>query len=251
MNVFTRADFRIILQCALLIACCAGAKTMAADCEQPPFTAARQLALAAHPGTEPTFSSCDAVVGSDGTAAALFAFERETSSEDVKTFDVELMLVDAHSAAVQARLTRNNVWESDAYKIDSAGIADAAYPLHAGSTIVGVSESWSGSSSVSFYDISKLSLYERRGKTLVPLVTDFVTDVYQGEGCDLQITRELRPEPARGKAYVELRVVEKTSSVARDGQACEPREDEDDKTLLRYQGGKYPVPKRMLPFADD
>lgn len=251
MNATRFPDFKTILQCSLLAACAAGAQAIAGDCEQPPFTAARQLALAAHPGTEPTFSSCDAVAGSDGSAAALFAFERETSSEDVKTFDVELMLVDARSGNVQARLARSNVWESDAYKIDSAGISDAAYPLHAGSTIVGVSESWSGSSSVSFYNISKLSLYERRGKTLVPLVADFVTDVYQGDGCDLQITRELRAEPARGKAYAALRVVEKTGSVARNGQACEPREEEDDKTLLRYQGGKYPVPKRMLPFADN
>lgn len=251
MSVTKRLSCRIVLQCSLLYACCAGAPAMAADCEQPPFASARQLALAAHPGTEPTFGSCDAIAGSEGSAAALFAFERDTSSEDVKTFDVELMLVDAHSGAVQARLARDNVWESDAYKIDSAGIADAAYPLHAGSTIVGVSESWSGSSSVSFYNISKLSLYERRGKTLVPVLAEFVTDVYQGDGCDLQTTRELRPEPARGKAYAALRVVEKTSSVARDGVACESREEENDKTLLRYQGGKYPVPKRMLPFADD
>jgi hypothetical protein len=234
-----------------LVAFCAAAPALAGDCDKAPFATARQTIGAERKQVEPTFSDCTAIAGSPDALAALFAYEQPSSSEDVKTFDVELLIVDARSGSIEARLSRSKVWESDAYKIDSVAISEAAFPLRAGATIFGVVETWSGSSSVSFYNISKLSLYERRGKAIVPLMGEFVSDMYQGEGCDRQITRELRAEPVRGKGYAALRVHEKEISVARDSQSCAPVDLESDRDVIRYKGGMYPVPKRMKPFADN
>jgi hypothetical protein len=82
-------------------------------------------------------------------------------------------------------------------------------------------------------------------------MSEFVTDVYQGEGCDVQTTRELRAEPMKAKGYAALRVLEKVSGVSRDNQSCPDVDGESDKTVMRYAGGKYTVPKGMRPFDGD
>lgn len=233
-----------------MIGFCASLQAVAAGCDQPPFAAAMQSVSAEHHAPAPTLASCELIAGHPDAGAALFAYEQDGGEEGLKTFDVELLVVDAKSGAIEARLSRRRVWDSDAYKIDSAAISDAEYPLRAGATIFGVTEDWSGSSSVSFYNIRKLSLFERKGKSIVPLLSEFVTDIYQGEGCDLQTTRELQPQAQRGKGYAALRVVEKLSSVAREGESCEIRDEQNDREVLRFQAGKYPVPKSMRAFAE-
>ena len=185
--------------------------------------------------------------GDPQTGAALFAFERSSSTEDVKTYDVDLLLIDARSNKPKARLSLKGVWQSDAYKIDSAEISKVDYQVRRGATVFGLTESWSASSSVSFFNINKLSLFVQRGTTIVPLLTELVTEICQGEGCDLHTTREIEIQPSRTRGYAPIRVSEHRVGIARENLTCPPVTAERRSDLLRYRNGTYFVPEHLKP----
>ncbi|WP_140637386.1 hypothetical protein [Methylibium rhizosphaerae] len=186
--------------------------------------------------------------GDPRTGVAVFAFETSRSTEDVKTYDVELILADLRSNRLKARLSLKDVWESDAYKIDSAEISKVNYQVRHKATVFGLAESWSGSSSVSFYNIRKLSLFTQRGATIVPLLTELVTEIYQGEGCDVHTTRDLEVQPSQAKGYAPIRVSERQIGIARENMTCPPVSSERSE-VLRYRNGRYFVPEHLKPFG--
>ncbi len=203
---------------------------------------------------EPRFGSCAILPGDPKLGVVMLAFARPPAIEFVTSYDVELVLAQVRSGKIMARGTLTDVWESDAYKIDSAGIATSAFPLRRGVAVFGLTESWSGSSNVSFYSIQKLSLFAQRGRTLVPLLSELVTDIYQGEGCDVQTTRTLQVQPAPRSGYAPIRVSEEVLVSVREEQFerdCAPTDAAADPVELNYRNGSYQVPPHLKPFSGD
>jgi hypothetical protein len=225
------------------------AQVSAQSCDEDPFKTVRET-LSRGREPDPDLTSCSPMPGDPRTGVALFAFERPGPIEGVRTYDVDLVLVNVRSGKLKARLSLEGVWRSDAYKIDSAEISSLRYVVRPGLTVFGLKESWSGSSRVSFYTISKLSLFAQRGATIVPLLQDLVTDIYQGEGCDVQTTREIEIQPLRAKGYAPIRVTERLVVLARDETlTCPPGDAETRSEVLTFRNGRYVVPPHLRPFG--
>lgn len=232
-----------------LIALALSSQVSAQSCDEDPFKTVRETLLSGKE-SKPNLSSCVPMPGDPQTGVALFAFERPGAIEGVMTYDVDLVLVKLRSGKLRARLSLKGVWQSDAYKIDSAEISKVSYQVRHGVTVFGLKESWSGSSSVSFYNMRKLSLFAQHGTTIVPLLQDLVTEIYQGEGCDVQTTRELEVQPLRAKGYAPIRVSEHLVGVARnENLTCPPVDAEMRSDVLTYRNGRYFVPKHLGPFG--
>ncbi len=218
----------------------------AQSCETELFTSVLQT-ISGDGRREPRLMSCGPMPGHPEAAVAVFAFERASSTDEIKTYDVELAIVDARTAKPEARLSLRNVWESDAYKIDSVEISEVHYPVRRGARVFALVQAWSGSSNVSFYSVGKLGLFEQRGTTIVPLLVDLAIDVYRGEGCDTHTTRSLRVQGSTTKGYAPIVVSEVVEGIAREDTICPPTPSAAPHAVLTYRNGRYAVPKRLQP----
>ncbi|QAU35689.1 hypothetical protein [Janthinobacterium sp. 17J80-10] len=194
-------------------------------------------------------SSCILLSDGSHTGIASFAFQKPEVNY-VTSYDVELVILNVESKKVKARLSLKNTWQSDAYKINYVEIMNRTYPVKYGSVVFGLTEGWGGSSSVSFYDIKKLSLYEQRGNNIVPILTDLVTHIYQGEGCDVETTRKIKIKPQRINTYVPIYIKERRVGITREEAVCTPAAPRVNFYVLRSRDGKYKVPDPLSPFGD-
>ncbi len=241
-------DRRQVLANVAVLALASSPVALAAGCEDEPFKSAVEARLQ---GKESRLISCRMVPGDRRLGVAVVAVEGSRSTDDVKTYDVSLLLLDAANGKVRADATLENVWQSDAYKIDGIEVSGDAYPVRRGTTVFGLTEWWSGSSRVSFYNMTKLSLYAQRGTKLVPVLSDLVTEIYQGEGCDVQTTRAVDVQPVSGAGYASIRVSGKREGIARDGAECPAVDPVEAPEVLVVRDGKYVVPKRLGPFDSE
>lgn len=231
-----------------MLALASSPMTFAAGCDVEPFKSFVEGRVQAE---DIRFASCRLLAGDRRLGVAVVAVEGSRSTDDVKTYDVSLLLLDAENGKVKADAKLENVWESDAYKIDGVEVSAESYPLRPGTTVFCLREWWSGSSSISFFDMTKLSLYAQRGAKLVPVLGDLVTDTYQGEGCDVKITRSVEVQPVSGAGYARIRVSGKREGIARDGAECPAVDPIEAPEVLVSRDGKYVVPKRFGPFHSE
>jgi hypothetical protein len=226
------------------------AEGFAAGCDDAPFKAVIEARVQGRQ-IEARLTACRALPGDQRRGAVVLSVEGSQSTEVLKTYDVSLLLIDVGTGTVRASTTLDNVWASDAYKIDGVEVSDAVYPLRRGAVVFGVSEVWSGSSRVSFYDVKKLSLYAQRGSTLVPVLSDLVTDIYRGEGCDVRTTRTVDVQPVSGTGHARIRVSGRREGIVRDEAVCAPVVADETPAVLVVRDGKYVVPKRFGPFHSE
>lgn len=233
---------------AVLLSLAIWPAAFAAGCDAESFKSAIEARV---PDKDIRLTSCRLLPGDRSLGVAVVAVEGSRSTDDVKTYDVRLLLLDAGSGKVKAGATLENVWESDAYKIDGIEVSGDAYPVRRGIAVFGLKEWWSGSSRVSFYNMTKLSLYEQRGTKLVPVLSDLVTEIYQGEGCDVQTIRTVEVQPTLGGGYANLRVSGKREGIARDGAECTAVDPVEAPEVLMVRDGSYIVPRRFGPFYSE
>lgn len=233
---------------AALVLLASSQVAFAEGCDAQPFRSAIEARLQ---GKESRLISCRTVPGDQRLGVAVVAVEGSRSTVDVKTYDVSLLLLDATNGKVKADAMLENVWESDAYKIDGIEVSGDAFPVRRGTTVFGLKEWWSGSSRVSFYNMTKLSLYAQQGTKLVPVLSDLVTEIYQGEGCDVQTTRAVEVKPVSGAGYASIGVSGKREGIARNGAECASVDAIEAPEVLVVRDGKYVVPKRLGPFHSE
>jgi hypothetical protein len=229
----------------LLTGCC---RALAQSCDAQPYPSALHE-VAAGRELAPDLSTCASMPGDMNQGVAAFVFVGASSSDDIKTYDLELAVLDLKAARLTARLSRTAIWESDATKIDSLEISARRYAVRPGSQTFALIEWWSGSSRISFYNENKLSLFERQGTKLVPLISELVSRIYQGDGCDTETTRDLEVQRAAAKGYATIRVSEVVVLIARDDAAgCDETGGGKRTAWLRYRDGRYAVPEDLGPF---
>ena len=225
------------------------AATTAADCDSELMEVARVASLG-HTETPIAFASCKQLAGDSDTFAALNAIAL-LDDNGVTTYDVHIAILSKRSKRVVAHLLMRGNWASDAYKIDSAKIDSTNFPTAGRALTFGITESWSASSRVSFYNIDVLTIFKKQGRKIVPVLSDLVTSIYQGDGCDVQTTRELKFErPANRTLAPVLTIIERAEGASRDNQTCEPVSDEIEKYTLKPVQGVYRVPSELRAFAD-
>lgn len=220
----------------------------ALGCDQEPFQSVKEKLFRVKELSE-NLSSCIFLHGDPHTGIASFAFQKPEVNY-VTSYDVELVILDVESKKIKARLSLKNTWQSDAYKIDYVEVMNRTYPVKHGSVVFGLTEDWSGSSNVSFYSIKKLSLYEQRGNNIVPILTDLVSHIYQGEGCDVEITRTIKIKPQRTNTYVPIYIKERRVGIKREEAVCTPAATQVNSYVLHSTDGKYKVPDALSPFGD-
>lgn len=232
----------------LVVSWCSQA--LAQSCDAQPYQGALHE-LAAGRELAADLSTCSGMPGFDGLGVAAFVFVGASSSEDLKTYDLELAVLDLKTAKLAARLSRAAIWDSDAYKIDSLQISAQRYAVRRGAQTFALIESWSGSSRVSFYSQSKLSLFEQQGTKIAPLISELVSHIYQGDGCDVETTRDLEVQRATDSGYARIRVSEVAVAISREGATgCDEADGGKRTAWLRYRDGGYAVPKDLTSFGE-
>ena len=223
---------------------------LGAECDADMLKAAREATLG-ELAASARFSSCEVLPNDQATIATLFAFERQSDDAAV-VYDVHLTLLDKSSKRVIARRVELGAWPSDAYKIGSVTISSLELPSSSKARSFGVIESWGGSSSVAFYSIQVLSVYQQRGRKLVLVLDGLVTSIFQGEGCDVRITRELVfGPPSKRSVLVPITVRERMEGESRDHQSsCPPVNERGATYVLMAEHGVYRVPRRLQPFGE-
>lgn len=219
----------------------------AQDCDSEPFTSALK-AVAGGRQQALRLASCARIPGHPDAAVAVFAFVQPTSTDDFKTYDVEIVISNVRTARPDARLSLRGVWPSDAYKIDAVAVTADRYPLRPGARVFGLTESWSGSSRVSFYTTTRLGLFMQQGKAIVPVLSDLAVDIVQGENdCIAHTTRTLEVQPASATGHARIVVSEVIENTSGDNSACPPGPVAEPPETLPFRNGKYVVPDRLKP----
>lgn len=245
---------------------CAGAlallplAALACDDADPMREAAyRQLPAGALPlrdrFVDPGSTACRAWPAQPGMTLLAVAAWTEPASEDVRSGDLDLLLVDTASQRPLAWTRREGALSSDAVRFTGMALDTARWQLAPGTRAFGVRIDHSGSSGPNPFGQTELQLFVRDGRQLRQVLPALVVrgsggewDMRcAGESSRFERTLELGPAGADGLASINVREQRvDTVSVAR-GEDCHSTDTPApaQRWTLRAHDGRYAVPEAL------
>lgn len=165
--------------------------------------------------------------------------------------DLELLVLDAASLAVQARLRLADFIQEDAIYLDGLAFDTARYRLFGDRIAFGIRRVMAGSSQVFPYNQTMLSLFDLDGDRLRVVLSDLVVAQGSGDvglGCAGEfgrLTRVLDMAPGAAAADIVVRGRHAQTLTHDDRGRCVRADtvEELPPFVLRYDGRRYPVPE--------
>lgn len=175
-----------------------------------------------------------------------------SSNDQMGSYDVDLLLVDAASERIQRHLKLEKAYESDAVRFEGIAIDTARYRLAPGVRAFGLRAEHSLHSSIGAYSEDHLSLFVETGSRLRRVLHDLVVYRYSGEfsgdqcfsGTFTEIKRSVAIAPTRSHGFADLLVTTTTTEIERHaaGDDCEETSHPvETRMLLRYDGKTYRI----------
>lgn len=171
--------------------------------------------------------------------------------------DLEVLVLDAASLAVQARLRLADFIQEDAIYLDGLSFDTAPYRLFGDRIAFGIRRVMTGSSRPNPYSQTELSLFDLQGDTLRVVLSDLVVAQGFGEvdvscaGAYEKLTRVLDLAPGARAADIVVRGKHVQTSSREDTGQCVSTDTVEDLApfTLRYDGRRYPLPDKPPPAA--
>jgi uncharacterized Zn-binding protein involved in type VI secretion len=210
-----------------------------------------------HPGrtVDTDNAACKAWPANPALTVAALPLPKKGNNDDSGTDDLEVLVADSATGAVVAHTYQPSAITYDAVRLSGLAIDTARYQLTPGNRAFGVRIKYSGSSRVSPYEGTSLSLYVIDGQTLRPVLDRLEVDSSNGDwdgncaGTFDAMSRSIEIGPAGKDGYAALKVSEKTThSISTQTKSdCVSKDQPQVRAIfeLEYRGGHYGVPKEM------
>ncbi|QGZ61405.1 PA3715 family protein [Paraburkholderia acidisoli] len=210
-----------------------------------------------HPGRtlDTEHAACKVWPANEALTIAALPLPQKGNSEDQGSDDLEVLVADTKTGAIVAHRFQPAAITYDAMRFEKLELDTARYQLTPASRAFGVRVSHGGSSRVSPYDATALSLYVIDGGSLRVVLDRLVMSESTGDwdgncaGSFDATTRTLDLGPAGKDGYAALKVTEKSvhtiNTPTKDDCASKDQPAKRVSVTLGYRNGQYGVPKGM------
>ncbi len=179
-----------------------------------------------------------------------------SASAEVVEGDLDLLVLNAESLEVEARLRLDGFIEEDAIYLAGIWFDTAPYRLIGDRIAFGLRREMTGSSRPNPFDLTGLWLFDVEGGKIRPILEGLQVELSRGEwdtDCAGEFEQsesvlDVAPTTQNGAADIILRQTMTTTINARDGGECKGTDTLHDvpPVTLRYDGQRYPVPDELL-----
>ncbi|MBN3751454.1 hypothetical protein G3N95_00760 [Paraburkholderia sp. Tr-20389] len=201
------------------------------------------------------FSSCKAWPANPELTLAVLLFPQKSNSDDEGTYDLDVLVADSHSGDIVAHNHQASAVSYDALRLSGVSLDTARYRLSSSDRAFGVRITHTGSSRVSPYESTALSLYMTDGKNVRPVLDRLIVTSASGDwdgncaGTFDSTLRTIDMGPMGKDGYAALNVSEKSvhrvSTVRKND--CEQNDQRPVLAhfVIEYRNGRYGVPKGL------
>jgi hypothetical protein len=210
-----------------------------------------------HPGRtlDTEHAVCKVWPANEALTIAALPFAHKDNNEGAGEYDLEVLVADSASGAVIAHQFEKSAIAYDAIQLQSLALDTARYQLAPGNRAFGVRANYEGSSRVSPFEATSLSLYTIEGQRVRKVLDKLVVSQSSGdwdgncEGTFNDTTRTLDIGTAGTDGFAMLKIAEKSIDRADKpaGKDCKEsvKPAKRANITLEYHNGKYGVPNGM------
>lgn len=188
------------------------------------------------------------------TLAAL-PLQATDGTDGTKVYDLDILVADSASGTVIAHLYWPAAIESDAIRLSSISFDTARYRLSPDNRAFGVRITHEGSSRVSPYELTSLSLFTVDGQTLRAVLDRLIIEQSVGEwdgrcaGEFDRTSRTIDMGPPGRDGFASLKISEKstktTDTLKNDECVSKDKAAGQSSIVIDYRNGRYGIPKGM------
>lgn len=210
-----------------------------------------------HPGRtlDTDHAVCKVWPANEALTIAALPLPQKSSNDDTGTDDLEVLVADTASGTVIAHQFQKSAISYDAIRLESIALDTARYQLAPGNRAFGVRLSYEGSSRVSPYEATALSLYTIEGQRLRAVLDNLTVSQSSGDwdgncaGTFNDTTRTLDIGAPGKEGFATLKIAEKSVDRVNKpaGSDCAENQKPPKRAniTLEYHNGKYGVPNGM------
>lgn len=210
-----------------------------------------------HPGRtlDTQHAACKVWPANEALTIAALPLPQEDNEDDEGKVDLEVLVADTASGTVIAHQFQKAAVQYDAVRFSGLALDTARYQLTPQNRAFGVRVMHEGSSRVSPFGETALSLYVIDGQSLRTVLDRLIVENSNGEwdgncaGSFNNTTRSLDLGPAGKDGYAALKVSEKSvetvNTPTKNDCASKEFPSKRANVTLDYRSGKYGVPKGM------